>query len=341
MISNRIVEYTFFFGLLAVVAYIVWQLISPFMSALALAAIIVTISFPLYERLVQRMPHQNQTLGALLTTLIATVVILFPLIFIASSLVREAVSVYAILDADQVGLSGSLESVEVVIQEYLPAFELNATEYMQQTAQWLAGSFGAIFTGTASTIFLFFIALIGAFYFFRDGKVFTKRLVKISPLPDDEDELILQKLAQAVRSVTTGVVMIAIIQGTLTAIGLSIAGFERAILWGAIAAFGALIPSIGTSIIFIPAFIYLIVTGEYFWAGFIAIWGTTAVGLIDNLLGPYLIGRGSSLHPFLVLLAVLGGISVFGPIGFIVGPVIVSLFLVLLDLYSDHIANEA
>ena len=339
MVSNRIVEYVFFFGLLGVVGYIVWELMEPFVSALALAAIIVTISYPLYERIVQRMPKKNQTLGALVTTMVAMVIILFPLFFIASNLVGEAVSVYGILNEDQMKFETSLNEIEGFVQAYVPTFELNITEFLRQTAEWLAGSFTSIFAATASTVFLFFIALIGAFYFFRDGKEFTKVLVKVSPLPDNEDEHILAKLADAVRSVTTGVILIAIIQGTLTAIGLSIAGFERAVLWGSIAAFGALLPSVGTSIVFVPSVIYLVATGEYFWAGFLTVWGMTAVGLIDNLLGPYLIGRGSSLHPFLVLIAVLGGITVFGPIVFIVGPVIVSLFLVLLDLYSTHIAD--
>lgn len=340
MISNRIVEYVFFFGLLGVVGYIVWQLVAPFVSALALAAIIVTISYPFYERIVRHMPRKNQTLGALVTTLVAMVVIILPLFFIASSLVGEAVSVYGILNQDQVKLVDSLGEIEFLVQEYVPSFELNITEYLRQAAEWLAGSFTSIFAATASTIFLFFIALIGAFYFFRDGKQFSQVLVKISPLPDDEDELILRKLAAAVRSVTTGVILIAIIQGTLTALGLSIVGFERAVLWGAIAAFGALIPSVGTSIVLVPSILYMFFTGDYFWGAFLTVWAVTAVGLIDNLLGPYLIGRGSSLHPFLVLISVLGGISVFGPIGFIVGPVIVSLFIVLLDLYSTHIAEN-
>lgn len=182
--------------------------------------------------------------------------------------------------------------------------------------------------------------MIGAFYFFRDGRAFTKRLVTISPLPDSEDELILARLAQAVRSVATGILLVALIQGTLTAIGLSIVGIERAVLFGVFAAIGALIPSVGTSIVLVPAVLYLVFIGEYTNATILTIWGMVFVGLVDNLLGPILMGRGNAMHPFLILLAVLGGMAVFGPVGFIVGPVIVSLFLVLLELYSQHIAHD-
>jgi predicted PurR-regulated permease PerM len=86
--------------------------------------------------------------------------------------------------------------------------------------------------------------------------------------------------------------------------------------------------------------VYLLFNGDFVPAIGLLIWGVLAVGLIDNLLGPYLMSRGNTLHPFLILLAVLGGISVFGPIGFIVGPVIVSLFMVLLELYSIHISDH-
>lgn len=337
---NRIVEYVFFFGFMVVVGYLVWEMVTPFVSALALSAIIVTICYPLYTRILKRTPWQNQTLAALITTLAVLLIVIIPLFLITSALVNEAVSVYHLVNEEQIGVEDSLRAVETSIQQYFPAFELNATEYLRQSASWLASNLGAIFAGTASTIFLFFISMIGAFYLFRDGRLFTKQLVKISPLPDTQDEVIMKRLALAVRSVATGTVMIALIQGTLTACGLWLFGFERAVLWGVIAAFGALIPSVGTTVVFVPAIIYLIFSGMYLHAIGVAIWGVVAVGLIDNLLGPYLMSRGNKMHPFLILLAVLGGISVFGPIGFIVGPVLVSLFMVLLELYSIHIRDN-
>jgi predicted PurR-regulated permease PerM len=340
MLMNRIVEYVFFFGFMVVVGYLVWEMVTPFVSALALSAIIVTICYPLYIRVLKRTPWQNQTLAALCTTLIVLLIVIIPLFLITSALVNEAVSVYKLVNEEQIGVEDTLQSVELSIQRYFPAFEMNVTEYLRQSASWLASNLGAIFAGTASTIFLFFISMIGAFYLFRDGRLFTKQLVKISPLPDTQDEVIMKRLALAVRSVATGTILIALIQGTLTAFGLWLFGFERAILWGVVAAFGALIPSVGTTVVFVPAIIYLIVNGMYLHAIGVAIWGVVAVGLIDNLLGPYLMSRGNKMHPFLILLAVLGGISVFGPIGFIVGPVLVSLFMVLLELYSIHIRDN-
>lgn len=340
MITNRIVEYVFFFGVMAIVGYLVWRMFAPFISALALAAIIVTICYPLYLRVVEHMPRKNETLGALVTTLLVLVIVILPVFLLSSAILREAVAIYQALGGSGYVFEDSVQRLEQIGQTFIPGFELNLTEYLRQGAQWLASHLGAIFAGTASTIFLFFISIIGSFYFFRDGKAFTKRLVQISPLPDSQDELILRRLSIAVRSVAIGTILLALIQGVLTALGLTIFGFERAILFGAIAAFGALIPSIGTSIVFIPAVVYLLVNGAYVHAIGLAVWGTLAVGLIDNLLGPYLMSRGNVIHPFLILLSVLGGVAFFGPIGFVVGPVLVSFFMVLLQLYSKHIAGE-
>jgi len=341
MLMNRIVEYVFFFGFMGIVAYLVWTMLTPFISALALAAIIVTICYPLHLRVIKKMPKQNETLAALVSTFLIVLIGMVPLLFIASSLVNEAVSIYGLASAEKVGFEQSFQNIEMTLQQYTPALELNITEYVKQATSWLASNVGAIFAGTAATIFLFFIAMIGSFYLFRDGKEFTKKLVVVSPLPDEEDELILRRLALAVRSVATGIVLMAIIQGVLTGFGFWALGFERAILWGVIAAFGALIPGVGTTIVFIPAILFSVFTGSYLIAIALAIWGMLAVGLIDNLLGPYLMSRGTAMHPFIILLSVLGGISVFGPIGFIVGPVVTSLFMVLLELYTIHISSQS
>ncbi len=337
---NRIVEYVFFFGFMSVVGYLLWEMLAPFVSALALSAIIVTICYPLYEKVQRRMYKQNATLAALTTTLLVLCIFIIPLFLLTSSLVNEAVSIYKVVSAEQVGFETSLAKVEMQIQKFIPSFDMQVTEYVKQSATWLASHMGAFFAGTASTLFLVFIAIIGSFYLFRDGKEFTKSLVRISPLPDAQDEVIIERLAQAVRSVATGTVLIAIIQGTLTAFGLWLFGFDRAVLWGLVAAFGALIPGVGTMIVFVPAIAYLALNGMYMQMLGVGVWGAVAVGLIDNFLGPYIMSRGSSMHPFLILLAVLGGISAFGPIGFIVGPVLMSLFKVLLELYSVHISDQ-
>ena len=341
MSIGRVIEYVFFFLILAGSGYLLWQVFSPFISALALAVIIVTICYPLYEIIQRYVYRNNKSLASALTTLIVVLVGIIPLVFISTIFVRELVSFYQTLGNGQdLSIEQHINALENTIRVYVPEFELNLTEQLKQSAEWFVFNLGSIFAGTISTIFLIFIALIGAFYFFRDGKELLGFITKISPLPDKEDQIILSRLAKAVRGVTMGVVLVSLIQGILAAIGFTIFGIERAVLWGAVAAILSMIPGVGTIAIMVPAIIYLAVTGDVVNAAGLAVWALLIVILIDNMLGPHLMSRGHNMHPFLILLSVLGGISLFGPIGFIVGPVIVTLFIVLLEIYDQYIVKD-
>jgi predicted PurR-regulated permease PerM len=338
---SRVVEYVFFFGLLFLAGYMVWLIMAPFVSALALAAIIVTICHPLHKRIIEKMPYQNRTLAAFVSTMFVLIVVVIPLVLISSLVVREVVSFYQELDSGGLSIQSSIDQLESTIQQYVPSFEVDLTQQIQLSAEWFTGNLGAIFAGTVSTVFAFFIALIGSFYFFRDGKELLDLVIKASPLPDEEDRVIFRRLGNAIRSVATGTVLVALIQGSLVAIGFTFFGIERAILFGSIASVGALMPGVGTTIVTAPAILYLFFTGDTVNAIGLTVWSVLIVGFVDNLIGPYLMSRGNKMHPFIILIAVLGGLSLFGPIGFVIGPVVVTLFLVLLELYNQYIVNES
>lgn len=338
---RKVIEYGFFFALLFTAGYMVWQIIAPFFSALALATIIVVICSPLFERILRNTPRQNRTVASLLTTLIVIVAIILPISLISTILVRETVSFYQSIGSGQeLSIEQYTNQVEVFVRRYVPEFELNLADQLRESASWLTSNLGALFAGTISTLFIVVIALISSFYFFRDGREFMRLAVKISPLPEREATVIFTRLAQAVRSVVTGTVLIALIQGILTATGFTIFGVPQAVLWGSLAAVGALIPGIGTMVITVPAVAYLFMTGSPVAAISLLVWGAVVVGTIDNFLGPYLMSRGNNLHPFITLLGVLGGMALFGPIGFIIGPVIMVLFTVLLEIYNHYIVLD-
>ena len=337
---GRIVEYVFFFGLLLLAGYMVWLIMAPFLTALALSVIIVTICHPLYLRLKKAMPRKNKSLAAVAATLVVLTVIVLPLVLMSSLVVHEIVTFYQELGSGEGGIQTQIDKVEMTLQALIPGFNIDLASQLESSAKWLTGNLGAIFAGTLSTLFIFFIALIGSFYFFRDGNELLQLVIKASPLPDNEDRIILNRLARAVRAVATGTVLVAIIQGSLVAIGFTIFGIERAVLWGSFASLGALIPGIGTTIVTVPAIVYLFFTGQMFSAIGLLVWSVLIVGLVDNFIGPYLISRGNNLHPFIILISVLGGISLMGPIGFVIGPVIVTLFVVLLEIYNQYIVKE-
>jgi predicted PurR-regulated permease PerM len=341
MSISRTMEYVFFFGLLALAGYMVWLIMSPFVSALALSAIIVTICHPFYLQVQKVVPRQNKTLAALLTTLSVLLIIILPLLLMSSLVVRESISFYQEINTgDRHLVEGAFASLERNVKMFFPEYEVDAKAQISALGEWAAARAGAFFAGTLSTLFTFIIAMVGSFYFFRDGKEFMQLLIKASPLPDREDEVIFERMARAVRAVATGTLLLALMQGILVALGFTIFGIERGVLWGSFAALGALMPGIGTTIVTAPAIIYLFATGSTVSGVGLLLWSVVIVGLIDNIVGPYLIGRKNNMHPFVILISVLGGIALFGPIGFIVGPVIVTLFIVLLEIYNQYIIHE-
>lgn len=342
MVHNRAIEYIFFFGALGFAAYMVWQIFVPFISALALSAIIVVISYPLFELLLKYVTRRRRSIAAGLSTLVVFAVVVIPIFFVSTLLVNEFVSFYKAIDttSSPLAIDSMLTGVETSLQQYIPGFEINLSEQIKQSLQWFTKNLGSIFAGTVSVVFTFLIAMMGSFYLFRDGQRLTEWLVSLSPLTDTEDKIILQRIARSIRSVATGTVLVSIIQGVTATIGFEIFGIDRPILWGSIAALGALLPGIGTAGIMVPAVAYLFYIGNATGAIGLLVWAIAAIVIIDNLISPYLMSRGNNLHPFVVLISVLGGISLFGPIGFILGPVFVSLFMVLLELYGVYMQPD-
>jgi predicted PurR-regulated permease PerM len=167
----------------------------------------------------------------------------------------------------------------------------------------------------------------------RDGQKLKAAVVSLSPLSDADNEFIARKLERAINSAVKGNILIALIQGVLTTAGFLIFGVPSALLWGSLAAIAALIPGIGTALVLAPAIVFLFLAGEMVSGIGLTLWGMTAVGLIDNFLGPKFVGRGVQLHPLIILLSVLGGVGFFGPIGFLLGPLIISLLFALIDIY--------
>lgn len=334
----KIFEYIFFFGVLGLVGYMVWQIFAPFVAAIMLSAIIVVISYPAYAFLLRSF-RGRATLAALVATLLVFITVVTPILLVSNILVNEFLAFYRALDVtNQTQIDQMLAGLESQLQVLIPNFDLNITEQIRQSIGWFTRNLGGIFAGTVSMIFTLLISIMGVFYLFKDGSRLLDWLTKISPLPDEDDRAILHKLGRSVRSVVTGVVFVSVVQGFAAAVGFSIFGIEQAILWGSLGALASLLPGIGSLGINVPGVIYLLVTGNVPAAIGLAVWSVGAIIFIDNTLGPYLMSRGNNLHPFVILLSVLGGIALFGPIGFIVGPVFISLFMVLLDLYCIHLS---
>ena len=341
MHHTRMVEFAFFFGALGIVGFVVWQIFAPFITALALAAIIVVICYPLNDFFLKYLTRRNRSLAALISTFVVLIMVVTPITLISMLLVNEFITFYHSFDVGtQLPIDEQLSGIEDKIQAFIPGFHLNVSEQIKESVSWFTHNIGTIFAGTVSFILTFLIALLGSFYLFRDGKRLIEWLISISPLDDNEDRVIFDRVARSIRSVATGTVLLAIIQGLVSGIGFSLFGVNQAILWGSVAALGALLPGVGTTGVMVPAIGYLFYTGATGHAIGLLIWALVAIVVVDNIIGPYLMGRGNNLHPFIILVSVLGGVSLFGPIGFILGPVCITLFMVLLELYGVYMNDD-
>ena len=165
--SQKFLEYVFFFVILAGSGFLVWKLFSPFVGAIALAAVVVTICHPLYERMLQLIPRSNLSIAALASLLVVIVIVIVPIVVLASFILREALSIYALVNSSSyVSFVDVLSKIESFVQSFIPSFSLNTANVIQQTASFIANHIVGIFADTASTLFQFFIALIASFYFF-------------------------------------------------------------------------------------------------------------------------------------------------------------------------------
>lgn len=341
--NNQKPQLYFLLILLAMTFVLSFFILRPFLFAFTLAVVFAVLFHPLYRKIL-KYTFKLETLAALLSIIVIVILILTPLMFLGFQILKEAKNLYISLAADG-GKETILNSLNGLAYSFhqrfpnLPEFSINLEQYLKQGLSWILNHLGAVFSNFASMLATAFLFLISLFYLLKDGVKLRKKVIHLSPLNDADDEMIINKLELAMSSVIKGNFVVALIQGTMTSIGFAIFGVPNFILWGTVAAVTSLIPTLGTALVFAPAIILLFISGQYFSAIGLLFWDLTAVGLIDNLLGPKLIGRGTELHPLLILLSVLGGVVFFGPVGLLLGPIILSLLFALLDIYY-HIINR-
>lgn len=342
--NNQKPQFYFLLAILAGIAVLSFFIFRPFLYALILASVFAVVFQPLHQKILSY-TRNRQGVAALGTTVIIIIVILVPLIFLGIQIFGEAQQLYSSL-TDGGGKNTILNVFRDLIedlQRFFPAmgeFSINIDQYLKQGLSWLLQNLGAIFSNFAQLLVSSFIFLISLYYLLKDGPKLKKAVVALSPLTDTDDEAIFKKLELAIDSIIKGNLTIAFIQGVLTAVGFAIFGVPNAVLWGTVTAIAALIPGIGTALVLIPAIIFLFLTSNAFSALGLLVWGVIAVGLIDNFLGPKLVGRGMKLHPLIVFLSVIGGMIFFGPIGFLLGPLTASLLFALIDIYSSLVKAE-
>jgi len=338
-INNKAKKPQFYFllALLIVTLVLSFYVLRPFISVFILAVVFTVIFQPMHRKIL-KYSFNHEGLAALLTTIIVSVIILTPLTLLGMKIFQELRQLYVSLveGGGKDNFINVFNGLSENIRHYFllpPEFSINFGQYLKEGLNWLLQNLGSLFSNFANILVAGFVFLVTFYYLLKDGHKLKRAAINYSPLADLDDEMIFNKLELAISSVVKGSFTIAFMQGFLTTVGFIIFNVPNPILWGTAACMAALVPSLGTSLVFVPAIILMFVSGHLFSAIGLTLWGVLAVGLIDNFFGPKLIGRGMKLHPLLILFSVFGGLIFFGPIGFILGPIILSLLFALLHIY--------
>ncbi len=335
---NQKIQTAFFFSLFGIALIFTVLIFWPFLVPLIMAGVLGVILKPVFTWILERVGEKRRGIAAVSTIIVFLVVIIFPLTLIGNKLVDESQSLYALLSGESQSFSLDMATtkIESYIQEWVPAFKLDSRQFFANISGWFIGSLGGLFSGTLDFLIKFVITIIALYFVLKDGIQLKKQLVMMSPLTDAEDMTIINSLQSAIRAVITGSLFVALIQGLLTGLGFLLTGVPNPTFWGTVATIAALVPGLGTALVIFPGVIYLFFFGgAYAWI-VLLVWGIVAVGLIDNIVGPKIMGRGIDIHPVLILFSILGGLSFFGPEGFIFGPVIITFLFVLVKVFKSQ-----
>jgi predicted PurR-regulated permease PerM len=317
----------------------------PFLKPLLLGALLAGLFHPLY-RWITRLLGGRQSLGAGITLVILLVLGLGPTSVFLGIVVQQALTIsdQAIPWLSQhLGAASSFNVNEWVVQRFpgLAKYMPGQDQLLEQigTAAKTAGAFLVGFASratatTAAFLLNLFVMLYAMFFFFRDGHKILERIFYYLPLSDTDETRMLTQFASITRATIKGTLVIGVIQGGLAGIAFRVAGIEGAALWGTIMTILSIIPGIGAPLVWVPFVIFLYVNGHYLTATLLLLWCGAVVTTIDNFLRPVLVGRDAQMPDLLILIGTLGGLFLFGPMGFIVGPIICGLFLTVWDIYG-------
>lgn len=342
--SHRdIILWVFLIYFIISIFFLGW-LLWPFVSTIILAAVVTGIFIPVYRYFNRKC---KPSLASILTCIVIFFVIFIPIVSFVGILSKEAYGMYlmakgAVLsDNIQNLLEGSmvLEKANLLLSNFninITGEELNKaiSEVGRIVGLFLYEQARAITSNILKFLVNFFFMLLIIYYFLIDRKRFLSFVVDLSPLPDDQDEKLFQKFKDMAGAVLIGNGLGGLIQGILGGIVFAIFGIKSPFLWGVIMGLMAFLPIVGIGIIFIPAAIYLFLVGRIAAGIFFIIFYVILSGSIEYIFKPRLVGHRVQMHTLLVFLSIIGGLKLFGILGIIYGPLIVTAFLTLTDIYK-------
>jgi predicted PurR-regulated permease PerM len=324
------------FVIFGLAAYLCWLVLQPFVGVLLWAVVLVVVFYPAHRRLAAWTGAPGT--AAAFSTLLVIVTVLVPVILVTFAVGRE---LRGAVDYIQGGV-GHLMDLPVVrpllawLDQYVDVDVWRSNEYVGEQLQAWSSAIarptlmfvGGVVTALVQTVLVVF----SMFYLFRDGESLRHAVYDIVPLEYEQSHRIVARTREVIGATIYGVLAIAMIQGTLGTLIFFILGLPSPLLWGVVMFLLSMIPMAGAFLVWVPAALYLLVTGSYVKAIVLGAWGVLVIGSIDNFLSPRLVGRRARLHELLIFFSVLGGLQVFGVLGLVLGPVLAAITLALIEV---------
>lgn len=334
----------FFMGFLTLVTLAFLAILLPFYSALMWAVILAMLFAPVQRALMRRMPRRANT--ATLVTLSAVILmVIIPVIGLTMSLVNQGAQIYGRIRSGELNFGAYLGKIIEAMPGWLhrmldaqglldlPSIQQRLAESSSEIGQFLASQAVNIGQNTVHILASTGVLLYVLFFLLRDGGQLAAMFYRAIPLDDEPKNHLLGKFAAVIKATVKGNVAVAIVQGALGGIILWALGIQGVILWSVVMAFLSLLPAVGSGLIWGPIALYFLATGAT-WQGVVLLaYGVCVIGMVDNVLRPVLVGKNTKMPDYVVLVSTIGGMSLFGLNGFVIGPMIAALFMAAWDLY--------
>ncbi|HUH60838.1 MAG TPA: AI-2E family transporter [Candidimonas sp.] len=346
--NNSNLYFRTFLLLLTLVTVAFILVLLPFFGAIFWGAILAILFSPMQRRFLAAM-RGRPNLAALSSLLIIILIVILPLIFITGALVQEGAAVYKRISSGELNLGEYFEqivnalppSVHDLMMRFGVGDIFSVREKLSagalQGSKFLATQAVNVGQNTAQFLIGMGVMLYVLFFLLRDGANLARQTRNLIPLSEDHKQSLFRKFATVIRATVKGNIVVAITQGFLGGVMFWFLGIQGSLLWGVMMAFLSLLPAVGAALIWMPVAVYFLVTGAIWEGVILTLFGILVIGLVDNVLRPLLVGKDTKIPDYVVLISTLGGLSVFGVNGFVIGPLIAALFIACWDLFPSAI----
>lgn len=338
-------EERFFLMMLVVVSLAFGLVLEPFWGCIFWACAITVIFYPVQQR-VLRLIGDKPNRAALITLMLCVLIVILPVLAIGAAFIQEGISFYDKIEKGEINPAGFIDSIRQafpVVTEFLSRFGIQTDGLREklssgavEASRLLAKEALSIGQNTFGFILSLCLMLYLTFFLLREGHHLVELMVKALPLGDQRERLLFSKFAEVTRATVKGNLVVAVVQGALGGIIFWLLGLPAPILWGVVMAFLSMLPAVGAALVWLPVSLYWYATGDWVIATILVAYGALVIGLADNILRPLLVGRDTKLPDYLVLFSTLGGITLMGVNGFVLGPMVAALFLVFWQIFIDE-----